>query len=329
MKVGIYTRWQRRDSTYAAIQIAELLTRWQHEVTILTPTPKKSVVSNFWDNQVRYDSQVRFTEWASPLAVVIWMFWPPSVQPEWAGKASKRAILVPDWADMQAVEAIGPLFWRIMAPTRRWARMFADTGVVNVVPCPWSPMLPITLRTHVGPVRVYVPPGDRPIEGDDVLIIDVAEAMIELDRSVEITISIDGHRGTTVKRLERLAKAKPRLTLIRPEDYQRQIIRYTEHSLTLLPSLFESFGISALCSFHMGTPIISLDMPPLEEMASSRNSVLVEHHADRLSLLEAALTLVEGPKLAQLFAGCPVGLERRRNEFESAWASALAATGYR
>ena len=83
MKVGIYTRWQRRDSTYAAIQIADLMSLWQHEVTILTPTPKRPTVSNFWDSRVRQDSNIRFTDWAAQLAVVIWTFWPTPGQLEW------------------------------------------------------------------------------------------------------------------------------------------------------------------------------------------------------------------------------------------------------
>jgi hypothetical protein len=323
MKIGIYARWQRRDTTYAAVQIAELMSLWQHEVTILTPTPKRPSVSGFWDNRVRHDGHVRFADWAAPLAAVIWMFWPRLEQVEWANKAGKRTILVPDWADMVSLEEVGPLFWRIMAPTRRWAALLRAANV-RVSGCPWSPMLPITLRALTTPVQVYMPPVLRPGDIDDSLVVDIVEAMLDLDRYVRATVSTDGHRGGVVKRLERLAKSQRRLTLAKPEDYHRQILRFGEHSLTLLAPAIENMGMSALCSLHMGTPLIGLDVPPFDEIAGPKNSVLVGRQADRLEFLESLMTLIQGPRLAQLFDGCPGGLEQRRTEFEHAWSSALA-----
>jgi hypothetical protein len=326
MKVGIYARWQRRDTTYAAVQIAELMSLRQHEVTILTPTPTRPAVSGFWDHRVRHDAQVKFADWAAPLAAVIWMFWPQPAQVEWANKAGKRTILVPDWADMAAIGEVGPRFHRIMAATRRWAAMLRNEGV-RVAACPWSPMLPVTLRALTRPVRVYVPPHDRPGDVDDALAVDIVEAMLDLDRDVQATISTDGHRGAVVKRLERLAKASRRLTLARPEDYHRQVLRFGEHSLTLLAPVVENMGMSALCSLHMGTPIIGLDVPPFDEIAAATNAIVVPARGDPLDFLESLMTLIQGPRLAQLFDGCPGGLERRRAEFEHAWAMALAPGG--
>lgn len=338
MNVGIYTRWQRRDSTYAAIQIAELFSQWQHEVTILTPTPTKPAVSGFWDGRVHHDTQVRFIDWAAPLAVVIWLFCPAPAQPGWAASTGKRTVLVPDWADLDAIEEHGHLFWRIMAPTRSWVRFFDKYDFRNVLPCPWSPMLPITERAPVEPVRVYVPPANRPCDRDDNVAVDVIEAMLTLNSFVQATIAMDGRRSTTVKRLERMAKAEPRLILARPADYHQQVLRYSEHSLTLLPTVVENFSMSALCSLHMGTPIVGFNVPARAEVTSPQNSVLVDCAAtdylpnesetlvpeDRFDLLNALMTLVEQPGLSRLFSGCSVGLARRRQEFAAAWSTVIA-----
>jgi glycosyltransferase involved in cell wall biosynthesis len=322
MNVGIYTRWQRRDSTYAAIQIADLLSQWQHDVTILTPTPKKPAVSRFWDGRVRHDSQVRFTDWAAPLSLVIWLFCPHPSQPAWAKNANKRTVLIPDWADLREIDEGGPLFWRILAPTRCWTNFLTDRGAHNVVHCPWSPVLPITERSHDGPVRVYVPPVDRPGDDDESVAVDVIEAMLSLDRAAQATISTDGRRSALAKRLERLAKVQPRLTLDRPADYQQQVLRYGEHSLTLLTTVVENFAMSALCSFHMGTPVIGFKAPALDEVANIQNSVLVGL-SDRRGLLDALMALVERSGLSRLFTGCQVGLAQRRLAFEAAWIDAV------
>jgi hypothetical protein len=339
MNVGIYTRWQRRDSTYAAIQIADLMSQWQHEVTILTPTTPKPPVSGFWDGRVRHDSQVRFTEWAAPLSVLIWTFCPHPSQSVWAKSANKRTILVPDWADLHVIDEVGPTFWRIVAPTYCWAQLLKDRGARNVVFCPWSPMLPITRRSSSSPVQVYVPPVDRPGDEDDGLAVDVVEAMLTLNHSAKATISMDGRRGAIAKRLERLAKAEPRLTLDKPADYQQQVLRYSDHSLTLISTVVENFGMSALFSFHMGTPVVGFNIQSRNEMANPQNSVLVNCKAtgcspgepallvsaDRRNLLDALMALVEQPELSQLFDGCPRGLERRRTRFEAGWADMIAS----
>jgi hypothetical protein len=343
MNIGIYTRWQRRDSTYAAIQIADLVSQWQHEVTILTPTPRKPAVSSFWDRRVYHDSQVRFTDWAVPLSHVIWMFCPHPGQPVWAKNANKRAILVPDWDDLHLIGEVGPLFWKIMAPTRAWAHFLADQGARNVVACPWSPMLPVTKRVPDGPVRIYVPPVDRPGDEDDGLAVDVVEAMFALDRHARATISTDGRRSALAKRLERLVKIEPRLTLDKPADYHQQVLRHGEHSLTLLSTVVENFGMSALCSFHMGTPVIGFNIPSLDEVANRKNSVLVNCKVtgsapgvpgmlapvDRRNLLEALMGLINEPALAQLFAGCHVGLTQRRIDFEVAWSAVVPFVEWR
>ena len=102
------------------------------------------------------------------------------------------------------------------------------------------------------------------------------------------------------------------------------MLRYGEHSLTLLPEAGENFGMAALCSLHMGTPVVGFSSPPLDEVADPGNSLLVEARgADRMGLLDGLMTLIEGPGLPRLFAGCPAGLEQRRGAFEGAWAHVL------
>lgn len=333
MNIGIYTRWQRRDSTYAAIQVADLVSQWQHDVTILTPTPTKPPVSSFWDGRVHHDSQVRFTDWAAPLSLVIWTFCPHPGQLLWAKNTNKRTILIPDWADLRAIDETGSAFWRIMAPTRGWMQRLRAGKTRNIVFCPWSPMLPITKRLPDKTVRIYVPPIERAGDEDGDLAVDVVEAALTLDKLVQATISMNGCRSSVAKRLERLARVEPRLTLDRPADYHQQVLRYGEHSLTLLSTVMENFCMSALCSFHMGTPVVGFNVQSLDEVANQRNSVLVDCEAtgcapgttttlvpnDRRNLLDAIMTLLDGQELSRLFAGCHTGLAQRRLEFEAAW----------
>jgi hypothetical protein len=337
MNVGIYTRWQRRISTYAAIQIADLMSQWQHDVTILTPTPRKPLVSSFWDKRVRHDSQIRFTDWAATLDIVIWTFCPQPAQPTWVAKAGKRAILVPDWDDLRAIGEAGRQFWRVMAPSQHWVHILKDRGLRNATLCPWSPMLPVTNRQPDGSLKVYVPPVDRPEDSGDGSVIDVVEALFEYDQSVQVTVSMDGRRGVLVKRLENLAKIEPRLTLDRPVNYQQQLLRCGEHSVTLLSSTIYNFGMWALFSLHMGTPIVGFDTQTLDELANPRNSILVPCSAasfvpdeltllmpaDRQSLIDALMLLTEPAELSRISAGCSIGLEQRRLDFEAAWLDAV------
>lgn len=322
MRVGIHTRWQRRDVTYAAIQLADLFSRWGHHVALFTPTPRPARVSRYWDGKVRGAARVRFTDWAADLDTVIWTSCPHVGQPAWADKAGKQTVLLGDPGDGPLIEEAYPAFHKVLAPSGHAARALAGARLKNVVACPWSPVLPVTVRVEaIDAPRLYVPPADRPgPAAPDAAAAAIGPALAVQPHAVA-TVSLDGRPRPAARDLRRLARAFPgRLTLLTGEDYDRQLLRYGEHDLTLLTGTAGGFGVAALCSLHMGTPVVGYLAQPLEEVVAGRSGVLVPRAGrpeDRIRLAGALMRVLGSPSaLLRYRAGCPAGLTRRREAFE-------------
>jgi hypothetical protein len=314
MRLGICTRWQRRDVTYAAIQLADLFSRWGHSVSILTITSSPALVSHYWDRKVLSGRNARFTDWASALDVVLWTSCPHRGQVVWTNKAGKQTVLLADPADGDRITHVYPDFSQVLAPSRYAARMLAVAGLRNVIPCAWSPVLPPTRKDRRDTeLRVYVPPA----AGNDALA--VIEALLGNYRFTA-SVSADGHCPAALRRFRRLAREyRDRLTILPREDYDRQLASYAEHDLTLLAVGQTALGMEALCSIHMGTPVLAYRVHPLDEIVGGHAGDLVDRISENDALQLArrlALYVTEPERIDPAFNGCPDGLTDRREAFE-------------
>jgi hypothetical protein len=165
MRIGICTPWQRRDVAYAAIQLADLFSRWGHHVALFTSIPQPARVSRYWDGKIRTAGRMKFTSWAVDLDTIIWTTCPHVGQPAWAEKAGKQTVLLGDPGDGALIEETYPAFHKILAPSSHAVRVLTAARLKSVVACPWSPVLPVTTPTGtevVTGLRLYVPPIDQP-----------------------------------------------------------------------------------------------------------------------------------------------------------------------
>lgn len=333
MRIGICTPWQRRDVTYAAIQLADLFSRWGHHVSVLTSTGHPAAVSRYWDGRACPATRQKFTTWLADLDSVVWTACPRVEQVAWAEKAGKQTVLVADPADGRLIAEVYPAFHKVLAPSGCALRVLAEARLRNVVACPWSPLLPVTTRIYPvdRPARVYVPPVDRPGSTVPAAAVEVVAALLANRSGATATVSLDGRPRATAHRLRRLAHEYPgRLILLPREDYDRQLLRHGEHDVTLLTATSEVFGMTALCAVHMGTPVVGYAVAPLEEVVGGRCGVLVAGgSAGGPTRLARRLGRVvdDSLELARLRDDCPVGLISRRQAFEHALSGIAARPG--
>src|SRR4029077_3068891 len=83
--------------------------------------------------------------------------------------------------------------------------------------------------------------------------------------------------ATGVKELRNLAhSAEGRVELVRNTSWEKHMLLYGRHDLTVWPSLIESTGMVGLCSLAMGTPVIAFDHPAIGEIIrNGKNGELV------------------------------------------------------
>jgi hypothetical protein len=324
MRIGICTPWRRRDVAYAAIQLADLFSRWGHHVALFTSIPQPARVSHYWDGKIRTAGRMKFTSWAVDLDTIIWTTCPHVGQPAWAEKAGKQTVLLGDPGDGALIEETYPAFHKILAPSSHAVRVLTAARLKSVVACPWSPVLPVTTPTGtevVTGLRLYVPPIDRSRSTSPDAAMTVIGSVLAARPAVVATVSLSGRDRSASQRLRRLARTSGgRLTLLGGEDYDRQLLRYGEHDLTLLTATSEVFGIAALCSLHMSTPVVGYLTQPLTEIVGDRSGVLVPRAGqpeDCIRLARKLMRVLDSPSaLFRYRTGCPTGLMRRREAFE-------------
>lgn len=346
MNVGIVTRYQPRDSTYAAIQLAGLARCMGNQASVYTTTPRRPVVHPAWDGRVVRDA--RFTDWAGPLDLVVWMDCPPADQLAWAvasgpGHRRRVAVLVASWEDsLSEIRTIYPGFAAVVAPSSALAAHLRECGTENLREIPWSPRLPVTCPRPVPddrPISVHFPLCELQGREHDAAAVDLIERLLRVDMPVSIRASLDGRSGEVVRRLERRAKAHARLTLAKCNGFEETFIALGEHDLTALTTVSESFGMMALCSLHAGSPVIGPGAPPLDEfLVDGKNGALVAGEfrevqpglvipslADQ-DAFEARLLAVLSDRagLSGLRLSCTAGLEARAANFDELWAEFLS-----
>jgi hypothetical protein len=355
MNIGIYARYQPCDVTYAAIQIADLAQRHGNQVAFLTPTPKRPPVHARWDDQII--RAVPFMKWAENLDLVIWLECPTVEPVRWCQQPrggtrpgtharGRTTVLVSSWNDTEyQVSNIYPIFTHVVAPSRAaYAYLTHDIRLENVRLVPWSPQLPIIIRSPLEPMQrpsLHFPLCDCQSRDFDPMVIDLVERLLRHKRDIDLHVSLNGRSGEVVRRLERRAREYANLTMVKCSDFEPFVMKLSEHDLTVILATSESFGMTALCSLHAGTPVIAYAVPPLDEfVVHNRHGILVSGTVtgkipgtadndwnDQMKFENAMLALLDQrERLAALRMACTGGLEERAIQFGQGWTLLFSET---
>ncbi len=333
MDVGIVTRYQHRDVTLAAIQLCDLFAPLGR-VHILTTTPVPPRLHQQWDRRVMPVSLLprrrAFTTWfkiARP-RLMIWTEAPALGQVAYANARGCMTVLVATCReDEDAIRRVYPEFSRVVAPSRAALDVLTyQFKLNNVVAAPWSPMRAVTRKRPgpPGPMRYHVPLAGSMAAGVPAEAVGMMRSLMAAT-PCEFTVSHSHWAPATLRMLVRLAREVPRLTLVKAGVYDSHLVELAAHDATVVLSQLDPFGMSALCSLHMGTPVIAYKTPPMNEIVRDlENGVLVtggDDAAGALARMEGTLheIAVDTGLLARTRDWTFTGLVKRRRAFEKAW----------
>ncbi len=160
-----------------------------------------------------------------------------------------------------------------------------------------------------------------PNKGVKILI----EALAQLGKAGEratLTLVDDDHRDNPVFRWARRAGVAERLTVTGRVSTEKLVSLYRRAALTVVPSLFEGFGLPAVESMACGTPVVAADAGALPEVMRLSGGGLVVQRNDPAALTKGISTLL-GEKQTRH----ALGLRGRRGVVASlSWASVAEAT---
>lgn len=344
MQIGIYTRYQRRDPTYMAIQLAELISRRGGEVSVLSDTPNFIPVDPHWDRRTLRYRQTQFTQWARELDLLVWTHIPPTAQARWCRKHDIATVLLFPWDefwhhDPQQMRAIT----RVVSPLRACGALLRDSyDMRNVTVIPWAASLP--------PLRRFPASRESPPRLPKVLFPLVSCQPLRMETSIvnmaccvarsglaSVEVMYDVVAGYCRRQLMRLHKSELPITVTRVRDELQQRIKYAEADLVVWGSLIETCGLTGLRSLTMGTPVVSFKRAPAEEfVVNGRNGFLVDApfqqselgvpyiDTDYVNLTSGVLDLLRTPGLLlRLQQEANYNMTNRQTFFDDQWLQLL------
>lgn len=278
MKLGIFTPYNRGETTAAALSLADLALANSYSVSLLAPGTVESGIHPYWDNKVLTVRNKSPYKWARGCSQLIWL------QPD-AGLKRKvnlvspnaRHWYVPSWhslryEDYQLVQQ----FDRIAAPSRSVYQETTEREVVNSIHAAWcvwdSGLKPVKrplddLQNEYR--KLYVPVDAFTSDNDSGIFLDVVEELVV--RVPRLSILLDCSKSWnrfSRDRLRHIAEGKggERLQIRYQASLLQQAASYHESGWTWIPSRQSNFAMAALRSLSCGTPVICYDIPPFNEV---------------------------------------------------------------
>ena len=336
MRVGISTRYCVHEATYAALQLADLVQQLGHDVridSVNSPSP----LDSRWDKHVSSAKYLELSTWADML---IWTHIPTLKELWFWHKNSKaKTVVVPMWSELRAkdkkqlsrVQHVVAPHHSVMLLRKRWPGNWAAV--------PWDNGLPVTrkagLRT-AGRIYALVALFDDVINDLSMTLIDELARLLKAVPNVYFTVAYCSSRLSrpAANRLRGLAASfGERCQLATKVTLRDRPLLYARHDLTLWPAVMTDIGCVALDSLTLGTPVVTWQCPPIDEILRPDNAVLVkcdvEHSEQGVPFSDgnccrlgiALQQLLDDPaRILAMQKHTATQLEARRGEFIRFWA---------
>jgi hypothetical protein len=278
--IGICTRYQRHEATYAALRLAEWYESRGEDVSVFGIQSGFHPVSHKWDRRVVVGDL--FSEWAYPCRTIIWTTIPHPEQLVWVKQLGIRTVALVFWhelvhSDRQTLS----MFDQLLCPRAACYSFLSAWGLKNIYSIGWDCGYPIFRKPDdykIEGLNVLLPLWDGNARKTEMTILDVIDRCLVRESTCRFTVAYSSStlKPTAQKRLDRMRRVYPdRLTLqkaIHPDD---RPLLYSAHDLTLWPTHHENTCMTAHASYEMGTPVMGFTFPPTNEVLDEQISIPV------------------------------------------------------
>lgn len=344
MRVGIYTHYAHCDQAYFAIRLAQLFRKRDIEFDIYSDSYPGKLCAPY-DNIVITKEVIKFTDWAKKQHAVIWTQIPRIEQLNFVKRRGIKTILAPMWQELI------PPFRRTLRAADHVVSMSTDCKslfddiykVKTNQLIPFDTGLAITRKErHVNPrnVKILLPWFDRNARCAGGQFIAILKFIIARMEEAHLTVAITPSHFSPVivKCFANLSRqCNGRVTVVRSTSVDKRSDLYAAHDLTLNPAECDNYGLCALTSITVGTPVIAAAVPPQTDfLYPDNNAVLVKTKVDydengvahALADYEhfgfALQELIAEPHhINQMNQKTSYNLNTRRQQFETGWANIL------
>lgn len=288
MRVGIYTHYAHCDQAYLAVRLTKLLRQLGVEFDIYSDNQAGKLGIPL-DRAVLTRDVLKFTDWAKRQRVIVWTHIPSAEQINYAKRKKIKTVLAPMWQDMvQPFKKALKSADHVVTMSAECHALFSEIYRVRSAEfIPFDTGLPVIKKTAwVNPrkIRILLPWFDRNAKCSSGNFIASLKFLMEHMEEAHLTLAITPSQfsPSIVKFFRTVSKNCPgRLQILRSVPLANRPQLYAQHDLTLYPAECDNYGLCALTSLSMGTPVLTTAIPPQTDfLFPDTNSVLVATDTD-------------------------------------------------
>jgi hypothetical protein len=288
MRVGIYTHYAHCDQAYLAVRLAQLLQKLGVEFDIYSDN-HAGKLGLPCDNAVLTRDVIKFTDWAKKQRVIVWTQVPSVEQVNYAKRRGIRTVVVPMWQDL--VPPFKKTLQRadhVITMSAECQMLFSDIyRIKSAELIPFDTGLPVFKKTRAvndRKINILLPWFDRNAKCTTGNFISSLKFLMEHMEEAQLTVGITPSQFSPaiVKFFSTLRRScHDRVRVLRGVPVLNRPRLYAENDLTLFPAECDNYGLCALTSVTMGTPILTTAIPPQTDFLFPEvNSILVKTDLD-------------------------------------------------
>lgn len=280
--IGIYTRYRHSDATHAALAVARQLDDMGRTSTLMRYDWRVTSVDPAYDNRVkvltvrRNDKHIHHGVWTSPSTDQYFL--------DLHDQHRVKNTLFISWEQLEPYdERILDDYNHVLVPTVNQAvKLRARFGLKNLAVLPFYCGYPITRRREFvepGKIHLFMSLYGSQLKRVDLSALLMTAEVVRDNPNVFMTVACStGLAPYTVRELNNISRTlENRWRVIYKAPWHEHALLMGQADLTIWPARWDGLGLIGLTSLHMGTPVISWDVTPMNEhLSAGRNAILVK-----------------------------------------------------
>jgi glycosyltransferase involved in cell wall biosynthesis len=288
MRVGIVLNYTRHDSTYAALRTAEVIRDLGYGILFFDKATKTTRASlhAYWDDFVQASNDVDFASWLDECQLVVFFSYPTSKEMKAVKKRGIPCISSITWdsVDSETVASVKPcdlLVCPSKVQTEYFKTYWSLPNVSHVyLDCNW----PCTNNERVNGDRLRVIiacPGYQIKRVDYNKLFDALNEALEVCPATDVDFlyssKVASQIKANIKKHEKTFTGGNSLGLIDDSTgWSEGPLAYSLCDAVFWPTQLESFGYVGIEALTMGTPVITYNYSPMNELVADRyNGILI------------------------------------------------------
>lgn len=278
--IGIITKYNKHESTFAALAIAKYLRNMGRAFRFISYDGESDIVNTTYDHVIHKEP---FRVWLSKITYAIWTSAADSYFIKEAKKKGVKSILYTSWDQVEPYdERAFAAFSQVLVPTKQQARCIREEfQLKNVYVLPYDCGLPITkklTKSALAPTKLFISLYGSQLKRVDLTVIFILSNMVRNNNNVHVTIACS--TGLSLRTRKVLKQYKKEFGIRWDVRYKcswsEQEIEMAKHDLVIWPAKWDGFGVVGNTALSMGTPVLGWDNYPVSEhLSAGRNSLLV------------------------------------------------------